>query len=284
MLDKNEIRKLFDLGRNKEVTHMIVFYDCHNCKYFTRYVGKGRTVDEIIRNELQYSNNYNIEAIYNYDLDLESQLNEEMSYHNEPSKKYKTNYEIALEYAKEKHKGQIRKGYNHKPYITHPIEVSKLVEKYMKDDPEMEKYKVAALLHDTLEDTDATYEELEKLFGKDIADIVQEVTNNDDEKERLGKDVYLALKLSGMKQKTLTLKLCDRLHNVTELIYDSEEFNEKYVRETVYVINYNLLNRDFSSTNLELISDIMKTIRSVSVISPMLIKPKKRKLKNNNVA
>ena len=284
MLDKNEIRKLFDLGRNKEVTHMIVFYDCHNCKYFTRYVGKGRTVDEIIRNELQYSNNYNIEAIYNYDLDLESQLNEEMSYHNEPSKKYKTNYELALEYAKEKHKGQIRKGYNHKPYITHPIEVSKLVEKYMKDDPEMEKYKVAALLHDTLEDADATYEELEKLFGKDIADIVQEVTNNDDEKERLGKDVYLALKLSGMKQKTLTLKLCDRLHNVTELIYDSEEFNEKYVRETVYVINYNLLNRDFSSTNLELISDIMKTIRSVSVISPMLIKPKKRKLKNNNVA
>ena len=284
MLDKNEIRKLFDLGRNKEVTHMIVFYDCHNCKYFTRYVGKGRTVDEIIRNELQYSNNYNIEAIYNYDLDLESQLNEEMSYHNEPSKKYKTNYELALEYAKEKHKGQIRKGYNHKPYITHPIEVSKLVEKYMKDDPEMEKYKVAALLHDTLEDADATYEELENFFGKDIADIVQEVTNNDDEKERLGKDVYLALKLSGMKQKTLTLKLCDRLHNVTELIYDSEEFNEKYVRETVYVINYNLLNRDFSSTNLELISDIMKTIRSVSVISPMLIKPKKRKLKNNNVA
>lgn len=284
MLAKSEIRRLFDLGKTKDVTHMIVFYDSYDYEYFTRYVGKGKTVDEIIKNELQYGDSFSVEAIYNYDLDLESQLNEERCYHNEPSKKYKTNYEIALEYATEKHKGQIRKGYNHKPYITHPLEVSKLVEKYMKDDPEMEKYKVAALLHDTLEDTDATYEELEKLFGTDIADIVQEVTNDDDEKERLGKDVYLALKLSSMKQKTLTLKLCDRLHNVTELIYDSEEFNEKYVRETVYIINYNLLNRDFSNTNLELVSDIMKTIRSVSVIPPMLIKPKKRKLKNNNVA
>ena len=191
-LEKNRIIEWLDCGKRINATHMIITCDKWDYSYTPHYVKPGERVDYVLDELLRYQSGgmIGISGIYNYDLDLNTQLMETSPNHREPSKKYKTTYDLALEYATKKHEGKFRKGYDHKPYITHPIEVSKLVEKYMKDDPEMEKYKVAALLHDTLEDTDATYEELEKLFGKDIADIVQEVTNNDDEKERLGKECH----------------------------------------------------------------------------------------------
>ena len=165
-------------------------------------------------------------------------------------------YNKALEYATKKHEGKYRKGKKHDPYITHPISVSNLIDKYMENYDEKETFKVAALLHDTLEDTDATYEEEKELFGKEVADIVLEVTNNKDEKERLGKDVYLANKMTEMKDNTLVLKLCDRLDNVNCLRYASDEFNKKYVRETIYIINYILLNRNLNEDHLRIINDI----------------------------
>ena len=73
--------------------------------------------------------------------------------------------ERAFVFAAEKHKGQVRKGSNI-PYIGHPIEVAMLVAK-MGGDPEMI---AAAALHDTLEDTDTTYEELVLEFGYRVAD------------------------------------------------------------------------------------------------------------------
>lgn len=276
MLDRKYVREVLERGKELNATHLIVFHESYDGIDTTRYVIKGQTVDEVISNTLKYGSSYRIESIYNYDLDLDEQLQESNPYHKEPSLKYKTNYEIAFEYAADKHDGKFRKGFDKKPYITHPLAVSKLIEKYMANDPEIETYKVAALLHDTLEDSDATYDEEKAIFGKEIADIVLEVTNNKEEKNRLGKDVYLANKLTYMKEKTLILKLCDRLHNVSELIYDSDEFNEKYVRETIYIINYIMLYRDLNDIHLNLINDIMKKVKEVSVISPMLIEPRKK--------
>ena len=76
--------------------------------------------------------------------------------------------ERALIFAAEKHKGQVRKG-SLIPYISHPIETSMIVAK-MDGDPETI---AAAALHDTLEDTDTSYEELSDNFGKRVADLVQ---------------------------------------------------------------------------------------------------------------
>ena len=148
----------------------------------------------------------------------------------------------------------------------------------MENDEELETYMIAALLHDTLEDTDTTYEELKDKFGEEVADIVKAVTNDKEEKKRLGKDVYLANKMTKMDDKVLVLKLCDRLQNVSEVRYADDEFNKKYVSETNYIVNHLLLNRELNSTQLRIVNDIMNTIKEVSVIDPMPCKPRKRVL------
>lgn len=70
----------------------------------------------------------------------------------------------ALEYCKEKHKNQKRK-YTGEPYYVHPIEVMTIV----KSVDHNESMLIAALLHDTVEDTDATLGEISLLFGQEVA-------------------------------------------------------------------------------------------------------------------
>lgn len=280
MYNKKEAKRLLDLGKNYKATHLIIFYDSFEGDEIYRYVSRGQTVDEVLNSVLNFGPAYGVEAIFNYDLDLEEQLKEDSPRHNEPSKEFKTNYEIALEYATKKHEGKVRKGNPPTPYIVHPIEVSKMISNYMKNDVDEEVYKVAALLHDTLEDSDATYEEEYNLFGKQVADIVLSVTSDKKKQKELGKDVYLSEKMADMKEKDLILKLCDRLDNVSGLNITSEEFNEKYIRETTYIINYLLLNRKLNDTHLKIINDIMRKIKEVSYKNPMIIEPRTIKLIN----
>ena len=72
----------------------------------------------------------------------------------------------ALAFSTGKHAGQKRRG--GKDYITHPVQVAEMVH--------TERQKVIALLHDTLEDTDTTYNELLAQFGKPVADAVDALT------------------------------------------------------------------------------------------------------------
>ena len=78
------------------------------------------------------------------------------------------NLHKAIDYATEKHKGQFRKG-TARPYIIHPLETLSIV---MECHPSA-TLAMAAVLHDVLEDTDTTYEEIVKEFGKDVADLVK---------------------------------------------------------------------------------------------------------------
>jgi guanosine-3',5'-bis(diphosphate) 3'-pyrophosphohydrolase len=85
---------------------------------------------------------------------------------------------VALRFAAEKHKHHRRKGGRDIPYINHPIGVATLLATIGGvTDPDV---LAAALLHDTVEDTDTTPEELERLFGPVIAELVAEVTDNPD--------------------------------------------------------------------------------------------------------
>ena len=81
-----------------------------------------------------------------------------------------------LKFAATRHKDQRRKGADSSPYINHPIDVASRIWNTGK------LYDInvvcAALLHDTVEDTEATFEELEKEFGKTICDLVREVTDD----------------------------------------------------------------------------------------------------------
>ena len=76
----------------------------------------------------------------------------------------------AFDYARSHHEGQLRK--DGSPYITHPLEVAHLVAELGLDADSV----MAALLHDTIEDTDATHEEISKLFSPTVADLVEGVS------------------------------------------------------------------------------------------------------------
>ena len=76
----------------------------------------------------------------------------------------------AYEYADKKHAGQLRK--SGEPYIIHPLAVAEIVAEIGLDTDAI----VASLLHDCLEDTDASYEEISRLFGQTVAELVEGVT------------------------------------------------------------------------------------------------------------
>ena len=112
--------------------------------------------------------------------------------------------EKAIQYANTNHMSQIRKGKYQIPYITHPIEVMKRVSKYTMDEDTL----CATVLHDIIEDTAIEHETLEILFGKKVADIVEECTRP--------KDADKIEWLKGFCDKSLEstiIKMCDRLSN-----------------------------------------------------------------------
>src|SRR5215831_19081078 len=82
----------------------------------------------------------------------------------------------ALAFAADKHRNQRRKDSEASPYINHPIMLAKILSVECRvDDPLV---LCAAVLHDTLEDTQTTYGELAEQFGADVADVVREVTDD----------------------------------------------------------------------------------------------------------
>lgn len=85
----------------------------------------------------------------------------------------------AVMFADEKHKGSIRKG-DGQPYIFHPLEVLGIASLLTKD----EDILAAAVLHDTVEDTDATKEEIEKLFNSHVAELVASESENKRKNQR----------------------------------------------------------------------------------------------------
>lgn len=121
----------------------------------------------------------------------------------------------AVEFAAHKHKDQRRKDKHASPYINHPVKVALVIAEIGGiEDPEV---LAAAILHDTLEDTDTTPAELEQYFGKKISKIVAEVSDDRSlpRPERKRKQVEHAPQLS--KSATL-VKLGDKICNVADLI------------------------------------------------------------------
>ena len=121
----------------------------------------------------------------------------------------------ALEFATVKHEGQFRKGKDESPYINHPIALVDVLTKEADiDDPAI---LCAALLHDTIEDTNTTHKELVDAFGQSIADIVLEVTDDKGlaKKERKEHQIAHAPHLSS---KAKAVKLADKTSNLRDII------------------------------------------------------------------
>jgi len=118
-------------------------------------------------------------------------------------------------FAAQKHVNQKRKGAAGEPYINHPIEVAQLVSTALTE-PDTNLV-MAALLHDTIEDTRTTGEELIQRFGSDVADLVAELTDDKSlpQAERKRLQVEHAPKLSVRAQ---VIKLADKISNLRGIL------------------------------------------------------------------
>jgi len=122
----------------------------------------------------------------------------------------------AMAFAADKHRFQTRKDKAGTPYINHPISVAlTLMEIGNENDTDL---LVAAVLHDTIEDTDTNPEEIQKNFGTNVLNIVLEVSDdkNLSKEERKRQQVLQASKKSSAARK---LKLADKICNVTDIIH-----------------------------------------------------------------
>lgn len=120
----------------------------------------------------------------------------------------------ALEFAAERHRDQRRKGADASPYINHPIGIASMIANVggVSDATTL----LAAILHDTIEDTETTPEELEALFGRDVRDAVMEVTDD----KKLPKLERKRLQVEHAPHMSLAaklIKLADKTSNVREI-------------------------------------------------------------------
>ncbi len=143
--------------------------------------------------------------------------------------------EKAYNFAEKKHRGQFRK--NGDPFIVHPIEVAVILTTVYADSSTI----AAGLLHDVLEDTDTTREELEEEFGPEITKLVYGVTklgqlNFSCENEYLIE--YYKKIVVGMSEdvRVIIIKLAERLHNMRTLFALPEERQKLVAKETLEIL------------------------------------------------
>ena len=138
----------------------------------------------------------------------------------------------AYEFGLRAHEGQRRK--SGEPYYLHPVQVASIIADLKLDVPSI----CAAFLHDTVEDTSATIEEIERLFGKEISEIVDGVTKLS-KIEFSSKEVRQAENFRKMivamarDIRVLLVKLADRTHNMRTLEHMSQVKQERIAQETI---------------------------------------------------
>jgi len=126
----------------------------------------------------------------------------------------------AIHFAAKKHRNQRRKNVAKTPYINHPIEVAHIL--MFEGDVEDPAVLVAAVLHDTVEDTETTFAEIQQQFGKEVRDIVADVTDEAglSFKERKAMQIEKAPNIS---DKAKLVKLADKISNLRDIISDPPE-------------------------------------------------------------
>ena len=175
----------------------------------------------------------------------------------------------AYDVAEVKHEGQKRKSGD--PYITHPLAVATILAELGMDTTTL----VAALLHDTVEDTDYPLESLREEFGEEVAHLVDGVTKLDKvefgsaaEAETIRKMIVAMAR----DPRVLVIKLSDRLHNMRTMRFLSPEKQAKKARETLEVmaplahrlgmatVKWELEDRSFAILHPKKYSEILRLV------------------------
>ena len=140
----------------------------------------------------------------------------------------------AVDYANRKHKVQKRK--DGSPYIIHPLAVAQIVAEMGLDCDAI----LGALLHDCIEDTDASHEDIEKIFGPTVAELVEGVTKltraNFSSSEQAQMENLRKMFMAMSKDiRVVLIKIADRLHNMRTMQYQTPEKQIQKCRETMDV-------------------------------------------------
>ena len=138
----------------------------------------------------------------------------------------------AFEFSESAHRGQFRK--SGEPYITHPLAVASILSQWRLDAQGL----AAALLHDVMEDTSVTKSELEKSFGKPVADMVDGVSKLDQieftSREEVQAESFRKMLLAMARDvRVILIKLADRLHNMRTLDAMAPTHRKRIARETL---------------------------------------------------
>jgi GTP diphosphokinase / guanosine-3',5'-bis(diphosphate) 3'-diphosphatase len=174
-------------------------------------------------------------------------------------------FEKALIFAAKKHKGQKRKG-NKLPYIIHPMGVAAILLE-AKESKNILLLLIVCLLHDYVEDCDehltqaVKLAKIAKLFGHQVAALVEELTLDKDKYETVGKTQLLCNEVLKMSSYALAIKLADRLYNVRDTKSMPETFRDKYFAETKTVIATLEENRKLTKSQLYLVNKIKDVIK-----------------------
>ena len=167
------------------------------------------------------------ETVYTIDILLQKILNDEKQY--DLSKIIS-----AYEFAAKAHANQVRS--SGEPYITHPLAVSFILLELGMDTDTI----CAAMLHDVVEDTDVTLEEIKKLFGQDVAMLVDGVTKLGKiplftKEEQQAENVRKILLAMSQDIRVIIIKLCDRLHNMRTLHFRPAHKQRNTALETMNI-------------------------------------------------
>ncbi len=122
----------------------------------------------------------------------------------------------AIDFAAHKHRDQRRKGVEASPYINHPIDLANILcnEGGITDPVIL----AAALLHDTLEDTKTSWEELRGQFGEEVADVVAEVTDTKWIKQKDTRKRLQISKASHSSVRARAVKIADKISNLRDIL------------------------------------------------------------------
>ncbi len=178
---------------------------------------------------------------------------------------------LAWEFAQRAHKDQVRK-FTGLPYFdNHVQKVNGTLKLYTTDEATL----ITALLHDVVEDCYEDenkwqgYTDIKELFGKEVADIVWELTSDEDEmKHKWGgnKANYLINKMLKMSDKAFTIKLSDRFNNIADAFTASERFRNNYYRETCAIVDAMEEGRTFTRVQRQLLDDIKAKLDNIKKI------------------